>query len=139
MNSEQIEIQKQIDGFKARVEFLDKWIVDLKKKKDFESLDKAYHLKTERHHKAFIIRMRENDQKMFKTQQEAAIKEMRAQFGPLIKRLRTSIMPDVKTSKLAEGLGKRFGSKRSIQEEVKDFQNASELVALLDSEKEEKK
>ena len=131
MNDEQVEIQKQIDGFKARVIFIDKWINDLKKKGDYESLDKAYNLKTEKHHKEFIIRMRENDQKMFKNQQDEAIKQMRAEFGPLVKTLRTSIMPDTKTAKMSDGISKRFGSKRSIQEEIKDFQMAKQLIELL--------
>lgn len=134
--SEQADIEKQIENFKDRVKFLRSWILELEKNDDFESKDKIYALRTEVDHKDFLIAMREHDKKTYEAQQKAAVEQLDKDFAPTIAALRKAVMPDVKSTQIANGISKRYSAGyKTIQEKIKDYQMAKQLISVLETPK----
>ena len=130
--NEQIEIKKQLDRLRERVKFLREWIEAEKQipHPEFEVRDKIYQLQNEVNHKEYLIKMREHDQKMFEQQREAIVRKVNLDMGGLIKGLRTKILPDVKHSKIADGIIKRFSKNNyeNMENKTADFRMAEELL-----------
>ena len=134
--NEQIEIKKQLDGLRERVKFLKDWVAKIKSELDisgddfFEKTDRIFQLKNEVNHKEYLIKMREHDQEMFKEQRDAIFKKVNTEMDGLIKGLRTKIFPDVKHTKIADGIIKRFSknSYENMENKIADFRMAEQLL-----------
>ena len=132
---EEIEVKKQLDSLRDRVSFLRDWIhfltaEEMSPVKRFEIHDKIYNLKSEVNHKEYLIKMRENDAKMWENQRTAISKEVNEKMGSVIKDLRTKILPDPKSTKIADGIIKRFakGKYDSMEAKIQDYIMGKQLL-----------
>lgn len=130
--NEQIEIQKQLDRLRDRVKFLNEWTDSLGciPNPEFEIRDQIYQLENETVHKEYLIKMRESDQEMFEKQRQAVVTKLNTEMGGLIKGLKTKIFPDVKHTKIADSIIKRFSknSYETMEHKIADFKMAEQLL-----------
>lgn len=140
---EEIEVKKQLESLQARVKFIREWIAVLLKKIEgisdiaitdnlmqrYELGSKIYDLENEVVHKEYLIKMRENDAKMWENQRQAITKQVNDEMGGVIKDLRTKILA-VKETKIADGIIKRFakGKYDSQEAKIQDYIMGKQLL-----------
>lgn len=140
MNQEEIETKKQLESLRDRVKFIREWVgvlktasgEDISVTSKFELLDKIYELENEASHKEYMIKMRENDAKMWENQRQAISKEVNDKMGGVIKGLRLKVFESVKDSKIADGIIKRFakGKYDTMEAKIQDYIMGKQLVKL---------
>ena len=120
----------QVEALKEKVIFLRGWADKLREMDDITKQDKIYDLENEANHKEYMIKMRENDMKMYEQQRQQITKQVNDEFGGLIKELRTKIFPSTKDTTIADGIIKRFSKNdyASNEAKVQDFVMAKQLL-----------
>ena len=132
--TEQIDIQKHLEGLEKRVGFLKDWIAILKNQKtelrNFEIEDKIYTLQTEVNHKQHLIDTRKKDIEMFASQSEMIRKKVSNEMGTLIGKLRTARFKENKHAVISDTIIKRFSKNNYTgqQHQIADFKMAEALI-----------
>lgn len=132
-----IEVEKQIESFQKRVDFLKEWRDSLTEP-TFENRDKVYRLETEIESKEALIAMRKKDLERVAQEKEKEVNEVKANYAMLVNKIKEAVneIKEEQAKALINGIITRSTNPElSIEEMVKDYKIMKSIVAIIPKEK----